>query len=395
MSGGNLHIHLASTGLQENAVVACEVIGGPTPTTRSMPMHAGETAVLDVPEGVYLVRAVLPSGEQLSGTTEVRTDEPTSVTLAAPPPTAGEPELLDRALSRSLPTQESDSFGTPFPYEDGGRLWLRLWGAGGFLPWQPTSMETTARGMTAVLSRSLQTVAVQICGEDSAWRVACLPPAQQAVVTAALDQSGAGFHDGVRVETSGSYGLANSMLGYLTSGQLDQARVVAPELVTMAQRMFEEKVTSPEGAAVAGYFLLRVGEQDSIADWPLNFVNWFGWLPDAHIIYAWQLLRRPGAPDRRLARSHLIEAAQGRGTPPRYTEGLRLLFDGLQAFAAEDPDDDEVATMLAHVRGYAAACDWGSGYTTYWAASPDAPTLERITGRPEDDDGWVELDLRG
>jgi hypothetical protein len=246
--------------------------------------------------------------------------------------------------------------------------------------------------MTAVLSQSPQTVAVQVCGEDSAWRVACLPPAQRAVVTAVPDQSGAGFHDGVRVETSGSYGLANSMLGYLTSGQLDQARVVAPELVATAQRMFEEKVASPEGAAVAGYFLLRVGEQDSIADWPLNFVNWFGWLPDAHIIYAWQLLRRPGAPDRQPARSHLIHAAQG--SPPRYTEGLRLLFDGLQAFAAEDPGDEEVATMLARVRGYAAACDWGSGHTTYWAAGPDAPTLERITGRPEDD-GWVEVDLRG
>jgi hypothetical protein len=391
---GELHVRLATAGFQEDAVVACEVIGGPERTTQSMPMQAGQTAVLDVPQGIYLVRAVLPSGEQLSSTTEVRTDQPTTVTLAAPaesPATVSVPELLNAVLPRSLPLQ-GPSADQPIPLGESRRLWLRLWRDSGFLPWHSENLETKAGRMTAVLSQSPQTTAVQVCGEGTAWRVACLPPAQQAVVTVVLEDSGAGFHDGVRVETSGRYGLANSILGYLTSGQLDQARVVAPELVTRARRMFEEKVTSPEGAAIAGYFLLRIGEQDSLGDWPANFANWFGWLPDAQIIHAWQLLRRPGAPDRRLARSRLLHAAQS--GPPRYTEGLRLLFEGLQAFAAQDPNDAEVAALLAHVRGYAAACDWGSGHTTYWARSPDVPTLERITGRPDDHDSWLEVDVR-
>jgi hypothetical protein len=182
------------------------------------------------------------------------------------------------------------------------------------------------------------------------------------------------------------------MLGYLTSGQLDQARVVAPELLATAREMFQQKVKSPEGAAVAGYFLLRVGEQESLGNWPNNFANWFDRLPDASVIHAWQLLRRPGVPDRRLARNRLVQAAQN--GVPRYTEGLRLLFEGLQAFAADDSGDAKVETLLADVRRYAAACDWGSAHTTYWARSPHEPTLERITGPPDEESGWFEVDLQ-
>jgi hypothetical protein len=85
-------------------------------------------------------------------------------------------------------------------------------------------------------------------------------------------------------------------------------------------------------------------------------------------------------PDRDLARRRLIQAATI--GVPAYTEGLRLLFEGLRAFAADDPDDTEIRRLLDKVGAYTAACDWTAPYTTYWADRPDNPSLQRHVGLP-------------
>jgi hypothetical protein len=126
--------------------------------------------------------------------------------------------------------------------------------------------------------------------------------------------------------------------------------------------------------------LLRIRETDRLHDWGANIYNWFTNMPDAQVIHDWQLLNRRGAPDRAIARDRLLRAAE-LGVPA-YTEGLRLLFEGLRMMHGTDETDQAVGAALESVRKYANACDWSSSMTTYWCRTPPEPTLERITGPP-------------
>ncbi len=136
-------------------------------------------------------------------------------------------------------------------------------------------------------------------------------------------------------------------------------------------------MSNPDGAAIAGYYLLRLQETERLHDWPRNFANWFPWLPDAHVILAWHLLDRADVPDIEQVRSHLLDAVVP-AVPPRYTEGLRLLYDGLRMLAARDPDDTEISDALRSVERYARAADFSSVLTTFWATSPGQPTTEPV-----------------
>lgn len=367
---GQLHLNLDSS-FTAGEVVACEVIGGPDLTVRTAPLHAGQVSIVDVPQGFYLVRATLPSGHSLTATAEVSADEALQVQLAPPEPTV-----------------------PPGPVTPGRdvELWAQRWElpANHPRPLMQSSVGEEPGRLTINLSTDIGRHCVQLGGVGTAWRIVHLPPAYKAVITVTRARVDDGFHNGVEVQVTGANPLATAMLGYLASGQLDSANIVAPELLEQARNLFQEKMGSPEGAAVAGYFLLRVGQQEILGDWPANFANWFDRLPDACVIHAWQLLRRPGVPDRDLARSRLIQAVNT--GIPSYTEGLRLLFQGLQAFVSEEPNNDELRACLDKVSRCAAACDWTATHTTYWATAPDKPTLSRHTGFPESE--WTPLTLR-
>lgn len=406
-------------------LLACEVIGARAHLTGTL--DADSPAGFDVPEGTYVVRAALPSGAFMSSVAHVDAGGDVTVTLrhAGPAPDAGPPSGADDGGERGpgltgrpvggldavdgghhhLLDEDDDLLETlgvegepqvlptpepPVPPRAPRRhLWARLWLGSLTAAWTDIVDVQPDGAVRTHLSTGPGPYAVQVGGPDVAWRVVRLPPSYGATLVVERSDDETGFDDAVHVGVEGTSPLASSMLRYLQTGQLDAAQVVAPELVQQAQRLFQDKMASPEGAAAAGYFLLRVGQQESIADWPANFAAWFGWLPDSSVIHAWQLLRRPGVPDRDLARLRLLQAADA--GVPCYTEGLRLLLQGLQALAGESPDDAAVADALARVREYAAACDWEAVHTTYWAVRPDTPGLERHTGWPLDADGWVTL----
>lgn len=383
MSQGRLHVTLGAEGVSDEVVAAAEVIRGGAADSWTMPMRGGEQQQVEVPEGVYLVRAMLPTGEMLTRTTEVKPGEDAWVTLRATPTpwTAPGDEIEDDAAPDGDTTR-------------GRTLFARLWSGSLTSSWQPDEeqIDDTGKRYVARLSTGIGMYAVQLGGPDTAWRVVCLPPAYVSTVTAAVDRSASDVDDGVTVTVRGLSALSDALAEYVTTGQLGEARIVAPQLVDQALHMFESKLASPEGAAVAGYFMLRVGRQEELGSWPRNFAEWFSWLPDARVIYAWQLLRRPGVPERDLAREQLLAAAAA--GVPRYTEGVRLLHDGLQMFAGSNPHDAPVSEMLAAIRRYAAACDWTATPTTYWARRPDDPTLSRLTGFPADPAGWKLVELQ-
>ena len=384
---GRLVISVAPGSVPSGHLTACEVIGGPQRVSRTVPLTGDEPAMLDLPGGAYVVRAVFPSGRMQTTAVEVASDEEVPVVLSGP----GAGGLV--GVKGSWPRAWARPDGGPdVDLEEGSspRVWARLWLGNLTTSWVTAPADDPSDGSIR-LSTGPGPYAVQIGGPDTAWRFICLPPCYASTLTIGASVDRDGFDDGVHVAVRGESALAATVLGYMSSGQLDSAQVVAPDLVDQARRLFQEKMASPEGAAAAGYFLLRSGRQETIGDWPRNFAEWFGWLPDAAVIHASQLLRRPGVPDRDLARQRLLQATDS--GVPRYTEGLRLLFQGLQLMAADNPADDDVRNALDTVRAFAAACDWDAVHTTFWAAHPDEPSLTRRTGWPADPTGWVEVAL--
>jgi hypothetical protein len=134
--------------------------------------------------------------------------------------------------------------------------------------------------------------------------------------------------------------------------------------------LLEMKKDDPFGAAIAGYYLLRMAKLDQL-QWMKNLADWFIEVPDGAIVYAIGLLRSSWQPEQRLqAMSYLVEAAR-RGIP-LYTAGLRLLFDHLRSFAREFASDMAVKEALERIRSVAAHADWEALTTTIVFPPEDA-----------------------
>jgi hypothetical protein len=155
----------------------------------------------------------------------------------------------------------------------------------------------------------------------------------------------------------------------------------------LAEELLYGKMRDSNAAAVGGYFLLRVGSTKRLRDWAGNLDNWFPWLPDGAIIHAWQLIREvkqdPSQESALLeqARLRLLDAMK-RGFP-LYTEGLRLLRDGLILSDQKVKGSDmEIRQALEKVGSYIAAADWSVGNTTFTGATPDEPSTKVQLGIP-------------
>lgn len=123
--------------------------------------------------------------------------------------------------------------------------------------------------------------------------------------------------------TTGST-IADTIGGYLLRGNYDAAASMA-DWIAAAEQMLWEKLDDPFAAAAGAYLLLRVERFDLMRDWPRNLAERFEGISDGAIIWAWQniLERRDYAE----AERYLLRSAQG--GLPTYTEGMRLLADGL------------------------------------------------------------------
>jgi hypothetical protein len=138
-----------------------------------------------------------------------------------------------------------------------------------------------------------------------------------------------------RVTVGGINRDAASLLGFLSSGDFESARRVGRSVLETAETMLREKLDDPISATIAGYFLLRAGELDRLHDWTRNLANWFEWLPDGPVIRAWHLLslKQPSFGE---IRDSFFEAVD-RGVP-FFTQGFRLLYDGLVLLNQQGPD---------------------------------------------------------
>lgn len=345
-----------------------------------------EPTTMELEEGVFSVQGWLPTGTTVTGTVHVTSGADTALTLgdelATEEPVRamfiGGPEVFDVAFP-SAPEPA-------VPETDTRSVWLALWEQNDRIELEESSVAEAGRDGTVLeLPLDPGPFALQIGGPDVPWHVVAVPPSRGSRVKVRAVAPDTGQHDGgVRVDATTSDPQIEVLLGYLETGQLEQAHVIGGGVVAAAVQLFASKMARPEGAAVAGYYLLRIDEADRVRDWPDNFANWFPWLPDAHIIRAWTLLQQPDVPRRTEAREALLAAVET-GILPRYSEGVRLLGQGLRMFAVADRDDEVVQRARATVRDWAMACDLTRPVTTYRATVPGEPSPDRVTGVPDDD----------
>lgn len=133
------------------------------------------------------------------------------------------------------------------------------------------------------------------------------------------------------VRLSTSEPAADTILGYLQRGDFYSADAMRA-WIDDARDMLLYKKNDPYAAAVGAYTLLRLKQFSHLHDWAKNLADWFPFLPDGCIVWAWQLLQQDRT-KRDEVRDYLFKAV-ARGLPV-YTEGLRLLIDGLRLLGDE------------------------------------------------------------
>jgi hypothetical protein len=200
----------------------------------------------------------------------------------------------------------------------------------------------------------------------------------------------------VGVEVTSQNAEAEALLGYMRTGAVAGAEAIA-------ERLLQRKLGDPISAAVGGYYLLHIGQLDRLSWWGPNLSDWFPWFPDGAVINGWQHIHS-GRKGGRGAESHFDKARQElltattRGIPV-YTEGLRLLNDGLRLiFAQNKTRDTEIAAALELVTPLADAAEvphgrGGSDYGKAMRLLRDG--LRLLATASEDHELQVALDIVG
>jgi hypothetical protein len=170
------------------------------------------------------------------------------------------------------------------------------------------------------------------------------------------DQSAVSFS--VRIATIAS--SADTIASYLQRGDLYSAEAMAQWIGEAAELLFD-KMEDPYAAAVGAYLLLRLKKFDEMHDWARNLASRFDFLPDGCVIWAWQLIhQQPSNADE--IRKYLLMAVD-RGLPV-YSEGLRLLTDGLRLMGSDGQAPRDKVVQSAGV------VLWSSPLTASLATEP-------------------------
>jgi hypothetical protein len=362
-----------------------------------------------VPPGAYLVRVHLPSGELVSTQVDVKDGESKWVVLA--PVSESPSESLGWAYYAKSITRAGlgwagprqgywvgeviASAGGTRPLPDSGGPVVRevppprldLWShdpIGGWLAGQfraPNAVDTSPRREDPRLMAHLQLQLplgqhwLQVQPGDSvrapifeASKFVALPASQRGVEVLVIYDAAPAQADPLNVIIHSANPQAEAVLAYLTEGAYVAARAVAGEVVDQAERWLRD---DPVSATIAGYYLLRAGRTAGRHDWTAGLADDVPWLPDGCAIHGWQLLHQD-QPDADRARRRFLQA-EGRGLP-LFTQGLRLLLDGLGMFDHRSHRGDvEVRDALDHLRPYAAAADWTTPTTTFFGPTPTLP----------------------
>lgn len=406
-----LLLHLHGPNSAQVAPIAVEVINAELEVIAEHAISSIKIQEISVEPGKYLVRAKLPSGEVITRQVSITQPDGVKEVILKTPETPNEWLEWQYFLGNTT-SSKSNIHLSNFPL-----TWLRLWTHdytwGEWLV-QPLPLNGSPQRNKEVVKYSLHKFGVrqlsflQLGGEQVPWRFVALPPEDMLIGTGleVLIHPSNGREDlgaTLSVAVVSHDEKAETLLAYLTSGKLEATKIIGDEILDEVREFPKDNFRTsssivtldssghPVGAVratIAGYYLLKFKAFDRLHNWVKDFADNFEWLPDAEVIRAWQLLssRTKSKECVYEARCRLLQAAS-QSSPPAYTYGLRLLFDGLQMFKQEEAhreQDEALDSALKRVRAYAAAADWFQPLTTFYGETPGLPALSARTGIPED-----------
>ncbi|MFZ1219782.1 MAG: hypothetical protein WAO00_10840 [Chthoniobacterales bacterium] len=198
--------------------------------------------------------------------------------------------------------------------------------------------------------------------EHPGGRFYAILPANTQSVYARADQIKEGESLLIAVRLATRQPVADTILSYLERGDVYAAEAMV-RWVEEAHDLLESKKSDPYAAAVGAYLLLRLRRFDLLRDWARNLANWFDFLPDGCVIWAWQQIYENPSNEGEIRRYLLKAASRGESDATRglpiYSQGLRLLLDGLSLL----PDDLEAREAAARLRRTSGAILWDSPVT--------------------------------
>jgi hypothetical protein len=182
-----------------------------------------------------------------------------------------------------------------------------------------------------------------------------LPGALEEVVVRADEVKDHGRVVTVRVTTTND--LADALGAYMQRGDLHAAAAMT-DWAEHAEDLLEAKISDPFAATVGAYLLLRLRRFDLMHDWTRNLADRFPDIVDGAVIRAWHLIHVKG--DAKEIQALLKRAFDS--FLPIFTEGLRLLNEGLQVLG-----DSEATAKLNQKSGIVL---WNSPFTTAVHGTP-------------------------
>jgi hypothetical protein len=342
MSAGDGSLKIVMPGLADQEIrPAVNIIDADS-------MQLVETALSDeevsVPAGKYLLSSTLPTGERSLAVADVSAGELEEVSLAP----AAEPPVAEPAESAAPATPELESLGPPEGAAPSPAPTVEEWFVR-YVCVGPEGIQDTGAKTEVEKIGDDGTVELSLRVDGAAGvvfaQVAAVGHVPQNV---ALPVNGMTTSDTCRltVATSGQLTLSISLpenplvdavARYSHTGALRQAA----HLATQAEKLLEEKMADPYGAALGGYALLRLHELGRLHDWSTNLANFFPWLADGAIV-AGEKAALEG--DQVTAATWIADAAR-RGLPA-FADGFSMLASRLREYGTAQAPPPGVSDTL-------------------------------------------------
>lgn len=375
---GSLKITISSHGNSQMIPKQIELLNAKCKSMRSLWVDEDQAYIPDIEPGTYIVRLNLISGIKQDEVVQIDPGEEKQVTIDISdysPRESQEWAYFSKSrqpFDKQMPLTIKSNLS---PYQVSCSLWTlsnQRWDARP-LPGME-NIYISGDGETFQFHVNENMHLLQLTGENIPSRFICLPPSKElhCLIKPAEGPTEVVYPIDVIVSTDNWQ--SEALLHLLTLGAMEEAKTLTN--VKQAEGLLYDKIIDPTAAAVGGYFLLRVGDLSRLHNWANNLANWFPWMPDGAIIHAWQLLKDKDNVKQNIStiRQRLIEAVK-RGIPI-YTDGLRLLCDGLTMLSYHyDKRDNVVERALSIIEEYTAAVDWSQETTTFNASSLEAHDL--------------------
>lgn len=344
---------------------------------------------LELAPGVYVILVTFPSGEELKKVAKVTAGDTSDVVFWLNNVSPHESHSWAH-LSRSMVKAPTTSNLAALKYLGS---WIRMWrlennkwtinelNISGSSDWSEEGVS-----YTFFIDNGLQFL--QVGGPKIPWRCIALPPSRELKCLIKPNTGISALIHPLEVVIASPNWDAETILTLLKNNAVDKAQNLYENSYlkeSSAESLLQSKMQDPCSAAIGAYYLLRLENFDRLHDWARNLANWVSWMPDGSIIWAWQLIKQgriDGSLDIQEVRERLLEACE-RGMPI-YTEGFRLLWDGLRMLSDNLPEDEPLKKAMEMVYGYVKAIDWNCAITTFNGEHPAIPSEKSKKGTPKD-----------